>query len=165
MQVPPRRSFPKGFGAPKDPLLRFWGKVHKTETCWFWVGCRNRMGYGNLKSEISREKLAHRFSWELHNGPVPSGLCVLHRCDCPACVNPQHLFLGTRADNSADAVNKHKWPIGSAHWGAVLDETSVRLIRRALQNGTSQIKLARKFGVNHATVSKVARGETWRHVM
>lgn len=95
---------------PSTPIgQRFWANVDKTlghgpqGTCWVWTACAIK-GYGY----ISRT-LAHRVSWEIHNSPIPEGLCVLHKCDNPPCVNPEHLFLGTKKDNILDAVAKGRW--------------------------------------------------------
>ena len=74
--------------------------------CWLWTGGMQNMGYGVITNGRGSKKLAHRFSWELHNGPIPEGLHVLHRCDTPLCVNPHHLFTGTAKDNIDDAVAK-----------------------------------------------------------
>jgi len=88
---------------------RFWAKVKKTSGCWLWVGAKQRRGYGYLHNggHSKRKPIrAHRYSWEIHNGPIPAGLWVLHKCDAPSCVNPAHLFLGTRSDNMKDAASK-----------------------------------------------------------
>ena len=87
------------------PEKRFWMQVHKSSGCWVWVGNRIPQGYGTI-GVGGKPVRAHRYSWELHNGPIPDGLFVLHRCDNPPCVRPDHLFLGTALDNSRDCVDK-----------------------------------------------------------
>jgi len=94
---------------------RFWPNVEKRPSgCWFWTGARKHTGYGQIWV-VNSAKTAHRISWILHNGPIPTGLCVLHKCDNPPCVNPDHLFLGTRADNNLDCVAKGRNVIGPFH--------------------------------------------------
>lgn len=90
-------------------MERFWSKVKKTETCWVWTAgtFKYRNGYGQFRVRRGDPPAyAHRFAWELVNGPIPQGLHVLHRCDNPPCVNPAHLFLGTQIDNYRDMVSK-----------------------------------------------------------
>lgn len=93
---------PKG-----DEEFRFWFRVEKTEGCWTWKAARHpRDGYGAFWNDEKRLVRAHRFSYQLHYGPIPDGLWVLHRCDDPPCVRPDHLFLGTAADNNNDRERK-----------------------------------------------------------
>lgn len=152
---------------------RFWERVRKTDTCWLWTGRKNDQGYGMVRVGKQR-KYAHRYSWEIHNGPIPAsegyhGTCVLHRCDTPACVRPEHLFLGTHAENMLDKKTKGRCntgdrpvaALGEANHNAKLNVESVREIRRLHQAGESFSSLARRFMVSGPTIAKVVRGHTW----
>lgn len=88
---------------------RFFEKVipEPNSGCWLWIGAWHGDGYGIVKIRQVNFR-THRVSWELHNGPIPDGLCVLHKCDTPCCVNPNHLFLGTQPDNVQDCLNKNR---------------------------------------------------------
>lgn len=102
--------------ARKDDTSRFWEKVFKTEGCWLWTGSREEHGYGVFHVGAHSTVIAHRYGWELVNGPIPKRegaeeLCVCHHCDTPSCVRPDHLFLGTDKDNMRDMVSK-----GRAGW-------------------------------------------------
>ena len=89
----------------RNEVERFWAKVNKTESCWLWQGSTNSDGYGRF-NPAGRLVGAHRWSWSQINGPIPDGMCILHSCDTPACVNPSHLRLGTQADNIIDMYSR-----------------------------------------------------------
>lgn len=131
--------------------------------CWEWQLTKNDHGYGQGKIKQKRF-LAHRLYWERENGPIPEGLCVLHRCDNPGCVNPEHLFLGTKQDNSRDMTSKgrgHYCP-GDDHPGARLSDSTVAEIRRRCSAGALQRVVAEQYGVSPSLVSQVVRGVIWK---
>ena len=146
------------------PEQRFWAKVRRHEGgCWEWGGCLSDTGYGTFYA--GRVYSTHRYSWELHFGPIPTGMCVLHRCDNRACVRPDHLWLGTKAENSRDMVAKGRERVpalrGSAHGEAKLTEEAVIEIRSSDAKG---IDLAAKFGVSPSLVSLVRKRKAWQHI-
>lgn len=149
---------------------RFWPYVNKTDACWLWTGGTRGHGYGQMHHSwnggAKKNIAAHRASWEIHNGPIPAGLQVLHRCDVPLCVNPEHLFLGTRKDNMIDMTAKRRrvGPSGERHHNAKLTEADVREIRRLFAAGAACRALARRYGLSRNTMTNVVRGETWKHV-
>jgi hypothetical protein len=161
-----------------NPTERFWVKVHKTEGCWLWTGCASR--YGFISWEGRRNRLAHRVSWELHFGPVPGGLCVLHRCDTPLCVRPDHLFLGTVKDNAEDRNGKQRQARGGRHGRrtrpectargersglAKLSEESVRGMReRHAAGGITFRQLGSLFGITGTHAHRIVTRQVWAHV-
>ena len=130
--------------------------------CWEWRGSRNVAGYGQISSGTRtatghpRPALAPRVSWEVHSGPIPDGLAVLHRCDNPPCVNPAHLFLETRGDNNADMARKRRTLNGERRPNAKLTDAQVDEIReRYAAGGISQRALGAEYGVGGPTVSMI----------
>lgn len=154
---------------PVTPIVeRFWAKVNKTPTCWLWTGAPTPFGYGKLSEgrKGGKQYRAHRFSWELHRGPVPPGLWVLHACDVRLCVNPEHLFLGTAEDNVADmlAKGRNKSVSGERHGRHKLSALQVRQVRWLLVKGFSQQRIAQFFGVVQQTVSRIKTEVGWQQV-
>jgi hypothetical protein len=178
------------------PIDRFFKKTNRTESCWLWIGNKHKAGYGVMQFN-GRRTMAHRVAWQLFRGPIPDGIEVCHNCpngDNPACVNPDHLFLGTHADNMADAARKgrsasgersgirmhperypkgedHPWKrienfaVGEKNTQAKLTAEQIAQIRdRYAKGGITQRALAGEFGVHQVTVSKIVKGQRWRHV-
>lgn len=144
---------------------RFWKFVKKTEDCWLWTGTITYRGHGRFRDGSSRNMGAHRFSWELHFGSIPEGLFVCHKCDNPPCVNPNHLFLGTHADNMEDMRKKHRAAHGENHGTNKLLEKDIYAIRDKLSEGVFTIaEVAKLYGVSPSLVSKISQGRIWRHL-
>ena len=135
--------------------------------CWLWTGAVSTDGYGLIgRDSTGRLVRAHRASWELHRGPIPKGegyhgTCVCHHCDNRLCVNPEHLFLGSHADNVADATRKGRVASGESHHFAKLMNAQVAEIR-ALGGAMLQSEIADKFDVDPSLISKIANGKIWR---
>ncbi len=141
--------------------VRFWLKVRKTDGCWHWVGSKFWSGYGEFWNG-KRKIRAHRFSYETEIGVIPSGLCVLHRCDNPSCVRPDHLFVGTRADNIKDMIDKRRDRMrGEQHGSAKLTGKEILLIRK---DQRTYREIGKNFGVSKVHVSLIKSGKRWGHV-
>ena len=154
--------------APRPVAARFWEKVDKRgpDECWPWIGTPGKRGYGAFKAG-GRMFIAHRIAWELAHGPIPQGMCVLHRCDNPPCVNVHaHLFLGTSAENNTDRHIKGRDADrrGEKGGGAKLTESDVRSILAFLAEGMTQREAAKAFNIHFATVNDIARRKTWLNV-
>lgn len=134
-----------------------------TETgCFLWTGYKNNVGYGQIEVD-GKIWLAHRLSWTVRRGPIPKGLLVLHKCDTPLCVNPEHLFLGTHKDNSADMMQKGRFNARS-----LLAASRKRRIRKLTDDQVREIRvatgtvkdIARRFGLrSHSTVCDIRNGK------
>lgn len=130
-------------GRHERAVKSFWSKVDKSGECWVWTASKTN-GYGQFLADGKRT-IAHRFSYELHYGPIPDGLFICHHCDNRRCVRPDHLFLGTNRDNNLDMIAKER------HGNAVLTNEQVRAIHREYRHGNG-VELAAKYGVSSAVI-------------
>lgn len=170
---------------------RFWEKVdkngptqpHMKTPCWVWTGGKDGCGYGMIgRGPGTTMGKAHRISFEWSKGPIPKGLCVLHRCDAPACVRPGHLFLGTQKDNAEDRERKgrsnhphgdqhfarrtpERLARGERHGNAVLSSAQVAEIRGGYTGRYGEkVALAKKYNVSIPTIKRVLKGQTYGEV-
>lgn len=166
----------------KEDIKRFWSHVLKTETCWLWEGQRRTKTRYAYFGFAGRTSVAHRVSWVIAKGDIPRGLFVLHNCpggDNPACVNPEHLWLGTQKENMDDARRKGTHHVftqvessdrlrkrrGEHHYRAKLTEADVIAIRHAHAAGDQSFKgLARRYGVADLTIARIIKRRGWTHV-
>lgn len=153
-------------GRPRNTSADFWRFVRKTDGCWEWIGGTSR-GYGIFKLN-NKSYRAPRFAWRLLIGEVPSGLFVLHSCDNRACVNPDHLFLGTHDDNMLDMVQKGRatgCPLrGEEASNAKLTNDQVLAIRAKKEAGMTYRPLCRLFGITYNTAWCIVNRRTWAHI-
>lgn len=143
------------------PLQRF-AMLYTPEPatgCWLWIGAVDKNGYGKVKVDRKHLK-SHRWSWVLHNGQIPDGSQVLHRCDVPGCVNPAHLFIGSNQDNVDDRERKGRSYDPSIH-SAKLTAEQVDEIRR-LRGVETTVSLGVRFGVSHGQISRIQLGSSWK---
>lgn len=148
-------------------LRRFWVKVDKTDGCWEWNAARlQKSGYGRFRFN-GKTRPAHRFAYEALKGPIPAGLNVCHSCDNRACVNPDHLWLGTDADNAADRDAKGRGNVarGENHGHSRLTRDRVLEVRRLYAaGGHTQRAIAAMFNLSYKHVSKIVRRQLWAEV-
>jgi hypothetical protein len=148
---------------------RFWSRVAITadnKKCWEWTGCKDRDKYGVIslkQGKVWRNSFCHRVSWELSKGEIPDGLLVLHTCDNPSCVNPNHLFVGTNKDNIDDRSKKGRQAKGEKNGNRKLTQAEVEYIRNCYaQGGVLQRELAAQFGVHQTQISMVILKKVWK---
>lgn len=142
--------------------------INEQTSCWEWTGHKDECGYGRIQRG-SRLVRLHRNAWEDEHGEIPEGMCVCHKCDNPCCINLDHLFLGTHADNMRDKAEKGRvrsipFPLGEKNPSAKLTGQSVAQIKRALGAGRRRAELAVLHGVCTQTIDQIALGRIWRHV-
>ena len=141
---------------------RFWWKVDRVFSgeCWNWLADTNKKGYGFIWKDGDSE-FAHRVSWIMKHGEIPPNLRVLHRCDNPSCVNPEHLFLGTDGDNQRDKREKGRSARGSKNGNSKL--TSDKVI--AIRSSEKPVRhIAEEFGIDASTVYNIRKRKQWAHV-
>ena len=158
---------------------RFWSKVDKRrdDECWPWKAGRLHFGHGAYTVKHGKQDRSHRIAWTLTNGPIPNGLCVLHRCDNPPCCNPAHLFLGTKTDNAKDRDSKnrqarglrsgrhtmpHRNPVGERNGRAKINASIVEEIKELRAAGLTLVSIAADYGISASNVSRIVRGQSWR---
>ncbi len=146
----------------QDVQRRFWAKVDTSGECWEWTACLVG-GYGAFGVDGMSAR-SHRVSWEIAHGPIPHGLLVCHKCDNPKCVRPEHLFLGTTADNVADKWRKGRGPCGEKSGTAKLSEADVLSIHSRFKAGETRAEIAAGYGLDVTTIAKIITGRNWAHV-
>lgn len=156
------------YEARSKPLHeKFWSRVQKTNSCWLWEGRLTKAGYGQI-SHRGTPIYTHRLSWEIHKGSIPKKMEVCHHCDNPACVNPDHLFIGSHRDNMHDMLSKNRGSTagladqrGEKHPGAKITEDIVRAIRQRLRSKESHSSIAKDLGISRPTVTAINCGRLW----
>ena len=144
------RKFVHGHHTRNKGLRTFWSRIIKTSNgCWLWTGSKVSIGYGDLRIN-GKHYLAHRLAYELTYGTIPDGAYILHKCDIPACINPEHLFVGNQLDNVHDAIDK-----GIVN-GIAVSNSDVRKIRYLRADGLTLSKIADIVGCSRSHVSRIA---------
>lgn len=161
--------------AKGDSRLRasLWDRLHskvqidETSGCWLWIGAKKELGYGviGLGHRTDGTIKAHRAAYKLYKGDIPAGMCVLHRCDTPSCVNPEHLFLGTLKDNAQDCVAKGRAALPDnrgerAKWAKLTASDVLQIRKRELRG----VEYARMFGVSKSAIYEIWRGKNWSSI-
>lgn len=174
----PRNSYRRS----KSPEQRFWEKVDKSGpipahlphlgNCWVWIAGLNKDGYGKFR--YGKDIYAHRYSWLIHFGKSMEGLGVLHKCDNPSCIRPEHLWIGTPLDNTRDCISKGRNHIpiifaqqclrGEQITNSKLRECLIIEIRARAKTGETQKSIAAFYAVSETTISRVISKQLWKHV-
>lgn len=147
---------------------RLLSNYKETNPCWEWTGSINTGGYGQININ-GRPERCHRLSWMIFKGEIPAGMCVLHKCDNRKCFNPNHLFLGTKQQNTNDMIRKgRKVDVprcgnNSAH--RILSEKDVLFIRNLYNKDKNQSKIARMFGVSPSAIHLIVKNKNWKSTL
>lgn len=149
---------------PDKLIHSFWSKVDKSGDCWMWMASSlksNGRGQFPNARRYGGSTSPYRFSWQIHFGPIPKGMLICHHCDNPLCVNPQHLFLGTHADNTQDMVSKGRSCKGNRNGQAKATEELITKVREF--RGTHQ-EASEFFGIPRRRIISYRRGDTWNYL-
>ena len=141
---------------------RFWSQVTITPGCWLWTGAKTKFGYGRISLNCKGMRV-HRLSYEIHIGIIPENMAVLHKCDVPNCVNPDHLFLGDNAINQKDRKEKGRSAAGESNGRSVLTKIQVERVIN-MKGIIPQRQLAKMLGVSKSTIGEIHRGKSWRSI-
>lgn len=144
-------------------VRRFWARVIKTEGCWEWQGRKDKKGYGYCRAFDRTLWRTHRLSWFIHHGPIPEGQWVLHKCDNPSCVRPDHLFLGDHDANTEDKISKSRQARGEMCKKKLI-AAQVLEIRKLRGEGHSLRVVAKKFNVTYVNIAAITKRLTWKHL-
>ncbi len=157
---------PIPIGLAKKAARRFWSRVQRggPDECWPTNWPPNDRGYGVFGLRARQNVYAHRFAWVLLRGPIPRGLCVLHKCDNPPCANPAHLFLGTKTTNAADREAKGRTPQGERSHNAKISNEDARTIRELASLSIRYGEIALRFGMSRGQVSRIVTGKQWKKI-